>query len=61
MGIAAWEWGAYLGDEALEKGARMHVSSFTRHHPNVMMTKAKVTGNYCQQQPGEDRIGAPGL
>lgn len=47
VGIAAWEWGAYLGDEALESGVRMHVSSFTRHHPNVMMTKAKVTGNYA--------------
>ena len=47
VGIAAWEWGAYLGDEASEKGVRMNVSSFTRHHPNVMMTKAKVTGNYA--------------
>jgi len=47
VGIAAWEWGAYLGEEALEKGVRMHVASFTRHHPNVMMTKAKVTGNYA--------------
>ncbi len=47
VGIAAWEWGAYLGDEALENGVRMHVSSYTRHHPNVMMTKAKVTGNYA--------------
>lgn len=47
VGIAAWKWGAYLGEEALEKGARMHVASFTRHHPNVMMTKAKVTGNYA--------------
>ena len=46
VGIAAWEMGAYLGDAALEKGARMHVASYTRHHPNVMMTKAKVTGNY---------------
>ena len=46
LGIAAWEWGAYLGEEALEKGIRMMVSSFTRHHPNVTMTKAKVTGNY---------------
>lgn len=47
VGIAAWPWGAYLGDEALENGVRMHVSSFTRHHPNVMMTKAKVSGNYA--------------
>lgn len=46
VGIAAWEWGSYLGDEAAEKGVRANVSSFTRHHPNVMMTKAKVTGNY---------------
>jgi branched-chain amino acid aminotransferase len=44
--IAVWEWGAYLGQEAAEKGVRMMVSSFTRHHPNVMMTKAKVSGNY---------------
>lgn len=47
VGIGAWEWGAYLGEEALEKGVRMHVASFTRHHPNVMMTKAKITGNYA--------------
>jgi branched-chain amino acid aminotransferase len=46
VGIAAWEWGAYLGEEALEKGVRMNVSSFTRHHPNITMTKAKITGNY---------------
>jgi branched-chain amino acid aminotransferase len=44
--IAAWEWNNYLGDEALENGVRANVSSFTRHHPNVMMTKAKVAGNY---------------
>ena len=47
VGIAVWEWDAYLGDEAREKGVRANVSSFTRHHPNVMMTKAKVTGNYA--------------
>jgi len=46
VGIAAWEWGTYLGDEAIENGVRANISSFTRHHPNVMMTKAKVTGNY---------------
>ncbi len=45
-GIAAWEWNNYLGDEALENGIRANISSFTRHHPNVMMTKAKITGNY---------------
>lgn len=47
VGIAAWYWGAYLGEEALEKGARMNISSFTRLHPNIMMTKAKITGNYA--------------
>lgn len=46
VGIAAWEWGAYLGEEAIEKGIRANISSFTRHHPNIMMTKAKATGNY---------------
>lgn len=44
--IATWPWGAYLGDEALQKGIRIRTSSFTRHHVNVMMTKAKVSGNY---------------
>jgi len=46
VGIAAWEWGSYLGQEALEMGVRANISSFTRHHINVTMTKAKVTGNY---------------
>jgi branched-chain amino acid aminotransferase len=45
-GIAVWEWGTYLGEGALEKGVRMTVSSFTRLHPNVHMTKAKASGNY---------------
>jgi len=47
VGIAAWEWGTFLGDEAMESGARLLVSSYTRHHPNVMMTKAKISGNYA--------------
>lgn len=46
LAIAVWEWGNYLGEEALEKGIRANISSFTRHHPNVMMTKAKIAGNY---------------
>lgn len=45
-GIAVWEWKAYLGPAALEQGVRANVSTFTRHHPNVMMTKAKISGNY---------------
>jgi branched-chain amino acid aminotransferase len=47
FGIAAWEWTNYLGGEALEKGIRANIASFNRHHPNVMMTKAKITGNYA--------------
>jgi branched-chain amino acid aminotransferase len=44
--VAAWEWGAYLGQEALEKGIRIRTSSFTRHHVNVAMCKAKANGQY---------------
>ena len=47
VGIAVWEMGAYLGEEQIENGMRANVASFTRHHPNVSMTKAKVTGNYA--------------
>ncbi len=45
--IAVWKWEAYLGEEALQRGVRANVSSFTRHHANVMMTKAKIAGNYA--------------
>ncbi|MFN3492564.1 MAG: branched-chain-amino-acid transaminase [Anaerolineales bacterium] len=47
MMIAVWEWNNYLGEEALAKGIRANISSFTRHHPNVAMTKAKISGNYA--------------
>jgi branched-chain amino acid aminotransferase len=47
LAIAAWEWGNYLGEEALAKGIRANISSYTRHHVNVSMTKAKVSGNYA--------------
>ncbi len=46
VGISAWGWGTLLGEEGLRKGVRLMVSSFTRLHPNVFMTKAKVSGNY---------------
>ncbi len=48
--VAVWKWGAYLGDEGLEKGIRVKVSSFTSHHPNSYMTGAKTTGNYAVSQ-----------
>jgi branched-chain amino acid aminotransferase len=44
--IACWPWGAYLGEEGMANGIRAKVSSFTRHHVNVSMTKAKICGNY---------------
>ncbi len=44
--IAVWPWGAYLGEEGMEKGIRVKTSSFTRHHVNITMTKSKTCGNY---------------
>ncbi|MBA5865256.1 MAG: branched-chain amino acid transaminase [Nitrospira sp. CR1.3] len=46
LAIAAWKWGAYLGDDALANGMRARVSSFTRHHVNVSMTRGKISGYY---------------
>jgi branched-chain amino acid aminotransferase len=44
--IAAWPWGAYLGDDATQNGARMKISSWARHHPNSMPTASKTVGGY---------------
>jgi branched-chain amino acid aminotransferase len=44
--VAVWEWKNFLGAEARELGIRANIASFTRLHPNIMMTKAKVSGNY---------------
>jgi len=44
--VAAWNWGSYLGDENMEKGIRIRVSSYTRHHVNATMCRAKANGNY---------------
>ena len=46
LAIAAWSWGTYLGKDALVEGIRAKVSSFARHHVNVSMTRAKVSGYY---------------
>lgn len=46
VAIAVWEWGPYLGDKGIEEGIRAKVSSYTRHHVNSSMTKAKVCGYY---------------
>lgn len=44
--VAAWEWGAYLGEEGLARGVRLKTSSFSRNHPNAAMARAKITGHY---------------
>lgn len=46
VSIITWEWGSYLGKEGLKQGIRAKISSFTRHHVNIMMTKTKTCGNY---------------
>ena len=47
ISIAAWPWGAYLGDDAVSKGVRMKISSWTRHDHNTMPPASKTTGNYA--------------
>ncbi len=44
--VAAWSWGAYMGQDALDNGIRVKTSSFSRHHVNITMCKAKANGNY---------------
>jgi branched-chain amino acid aminotransferase len=59
--IAAWDWGAYLGKENLEKGIKVGISSFTRHHVNITMTKAKITGNYVNSMLAINEAKATGF
>jgi branched-chain amino acid aminotransferase len=47
VAIAAWPWGTYLGDDGIKNGIRTKISSFARHHVNISMTRAKVTGYYA--------------
>ena len=47
VAIAAWPWGAYLGNDAIEQGIRVKTSSYARHHVNVSMTRAKYSGTYA--------------
>ena len=44
--VAAWAWGAYLGEEGMKRGIRVKISSYTRHHVNITMTQAKAVSNY---------------
>ena len=46
LSVAAWHWGSYLGEDNLKNGIRVRVSSYTRHHVNVSMCRAKANGHY---------------
>lgn len=48
--IAAWDWGKYLGDEAIEKGISVKITSWNRPAPNTFPSMAKITGNYANAQ-----------
>jgi branched-chain amino acid aminotransferase len=60
VGIAAWPWGAYLGDEGLAKGIRVKTSSFTRHHVNISMVRAKASGYYINSILANQEVTADG-
>jgi branched-chain amino acid aminotransferase len=61
MAIAAWKWGTYLGEDALTKGIRARVSSFTRHHVNVAMTRAKISGQYVNSILAKNEVKSAGF
>ncbi|MFQ5597799.1 MAG: branched-chain amino acid transaminase [Nitrospiria bacterium] len=50
ISIAVWPWGTYLGEEGIRQGIRVRVSSFSRHHVNISLTRAKVCGYYVNSQ-----------
>jgi len=60
VAIAAWKWGAYLGDDALTNGMRACISSFTRHHVNVSMTRGKISGYYVNSIMAKQQAKADG-
>jgi branched-chain amino acid aminotransferase len=60
VAVAAWPWGAYLGEAALEQGIRVKTSSYTRHHPNITMCKAKASGNYMNSILANNEATADG-
>ncbi len=58
--IAVWPWGAYLGEDGLKNGIRAKVSSYTRHHINITMTKAKVCGHYVNSMLAKKEVKSCG-
>lgn len=60
VAVAAWPWGAYLGEEGLAKGIRVKTSSFTRHHVNVSLVRAKASGYYINSILANQEVTANG-
>jgi len=60
VAIAAWPWGAYLGEEGLSRGIRVKTSSYTRHHVNVSMVRAKASGYYVNSILANAEVTAHG-
>ncbi len=60
VAVAAWPWGAYLGEEGLAKGIRVKTSSYTRHHVNVSMVRAKASGYYINSILANQEVTADG-
>jgi branched-chain amino acid aminotransferase len=60
LAIAAWPWGAYLGEEGLTKGIRVKTSSYTRHHVNVSLVRAKASGYYINSILANQEVTAHG-
>ena len=60
VGIAPWPWGAYLGEDGLARGIRVKTSSFTRHHVNVSMVRAKASGYYINSILANQEVTAEG-
>ncbi len=61
VAIAAWNWGAYLGEDGLENGIKVKISSFCRNHVNSGMTKAKIVGNYVNSILAKREVVAAGF
>ncbi len=53
--IAAWPWGAYLGEEGMQRGIRVKTSSYTRHHVNITMVRAKAVRQLHELHPRQQR------
>ena len=60
VSIAAWQWGAYLGDDGINKGIRVKTSSYSRHHVNVSLVRAKASGYYINSILANQEVTAHG-